>query len=111
MELRSDYNIDLMKVLIKVLKQNEMGGRTLVMDNGTIHKTRAFIETITNQGLNIMYLPCNSPSSNPIHNLWFKLKVGVRTDLLREDTILLTLIDSAIKITAEDCQTWIEQSI
>ena len=89
-----------------VLKENGMCGRTLIMDNATIHKTPE-----VKQGFEILYLPPYSPFLKPIEEFWSKLKAGVKRNLLTtDDTLLPRIIDSAGQVSGQDCQGWIRHS-
>ena len=109
---RAEHYIEFLEVLMGVLKENGMDGRTLVMDNAAIHKTQEVQEAVSKQGFEIMYLPPYSPFLNPIEEFWSKLKAGVKRNLLTtDDTLLPRIIDSANQVTAQDCQGWIRHSL
>ena len=103
-----DKYVGFLEVLMKVLKENGMGGRTLVMDNAPIHKTQEFQEAIIKQGFHIMYLPQHRPFLNPMQEFWLKLNASVNRKLPTVDALLPRVTDSANQISAQDCQRWIK---
>ncbi|KAG2217446.1 hypothetical protein INT45_009645 [Circinella minor] len=110
--IRAEHYIEFLEVLMGVLKENGMDGRTLIMDNASIHKTPEVMEAVRKQGFEILYLPPYSPFLNPIEEFWSKLKAGVKRHLLTsDDTLLLRIIDSGNQVTAQDCQGWIRHSL
>ncbi|KAG2215780.1 hypothetical protein INT45_001783 [Circinella minor] len=109
---RAEHYIEFLEVLMGVLKENRIDGRTLIMDNASIHKTPKVLEAVRKQGFEILYLPPYSPFLNLIEEFWSKLKAGVKCHLLTsDDTLLLRIINSANQVTAQDCQGWIRHSL
>ncbi len=53
-------------------------GDTLIMDNLSVHKTKAVREAIEQTGARLVFLPPYSPDLNPIEKAFAKLKAMLR---------------------------------
>lgn len=93
------------------LDQHGMKGRYLVMDNASIHKVDEVQNLIENRGYKATYLPPYSPFLNPIELFWSKVKGSIRRDCLTiDDNLTIRIIESAKKVSVNDCANWIRHS-
>jgi transposase len=76
----------------------------LIMDNATIHWTRALQELCNSQNIRILLLPPHSPFLNPIENLFSKWKHIVKSDVVtNEDELLARINTESNEVTENDC--------
>jgi transposase len=77
------------------------------MDNLSAHKDAAVEATLTQAGLNLLYLPRYSPDFSPIEPSWSKLKSKLRTVAARTaETLEAALAPAIDSITADDARGW-----
>jgi transposase len=80
---------------------------TMLMDNLSAHKDAAVEATLTQAGLNLLYLPRYSPDFSPIEPSWSKLKGKLRTVAARTaETLEAALAPAIDSITADDARGW-----
>lgn len=79
----------------------------LVLDNLSVHKTRAVRAALDQAGISYRYLPAYSPDFNPMEPCWAKLKAHLRTRAARSIEALDAELPSALRrITPEDAKGW-----
>src|SRR5690242_19612363 len=80
---------------------------TVLMDNLSAHKDAAVDATLTQAGLNLLYLPRYSPDCSPIEPSWSKLKSKLRTVAARTaETLEAALAPAIDSITADEARGW-----
>ena len=80
---------------------------TVLMDNLSAHKAAAVEATLTQAGLNLLYLPRYSPDFSPIEPSWSKLKSKLRALAARTaDTLEAALGPALDSITPDDARGW-----
>ena len=80
---------------------------TVLMDNLSAHEDAAVEATLTQAGLNLLYLPRYSPDFSPIEPSWSKLKSKLRTVAARTaETLEAALAPAIDSITADDARGW-----
>lgn len=108
---RSEHFLEFLSNVMDTLNQHGMRGRYLVMGNAAIHKVHEVQSLIETRGYKATYLPPYSPFLNPIELFWSKLKGGIRRDCLTVDDNLTTrIIESAKKVSVNDCVNWINHA-
>ena len=86
-------------------------GDVVVMDNLPAHKSPSIAKAIEAVGARRIYLPPYSPDSNPIENLWSKVKEALRAAAARTVTALGQAVANAIaSVTAADCRGFFEHA-
>ena len=89
-----------------------MLGKTLIMDNASIHHVKNVKSTLEYCGFKIFHLPPYRPFLNPIEEFWSKLKADVKRELLtKDDTLAPRITNSAHLFTSSECQGWIQHSM
>ncbi|MGE3920575.1 MAG: transposase, partial [Gammaproteobacteria bacterium] len=84
-------------MLFNFLLPNTSVDDVIVMDNATFHKSNSTKQIITNAGCEILYLPPYSPDLNPIEKYWANLKVKIKQNVEKFNT-LAESIDYAFKL-------------
>jgi transposase len=81
----------------------------LVLDNLSVHKTRAVRAALDHAGISYRYLPAYSPDFNPMEPCWAKLKAHLRTRAARSIEALDAELPSALRrITPDDAKGWFQ---
>lgn len=93
----------------EVLRPMLQVGDVIVLDNYSVHKTRAVQAEFLAAGVKVVFLPPYSPDLNPIEHCWSKIKTHLRAVQAREHERLYQEIGIALsKVTASDAQGWIK---
>jgi transposase len=83
------------------------GGEIVVLDNLACHKHPHVRELIESVGAEVWYLPPYSPDSNPIEEMWSKIKQILRSLAARTFEGLIEAIGIAIKkVSLQDLAGW-----
>ena len=91
------------QVLVPTLR----GGEIVVMDNLSSHKLPRVVKLIEAAGAEVWYLPPYSPDSNPIENMWSKVKTILRSLAARTFETLVDAIRVAFEnVSLHDLQGW-----
>lgn len=84
-------------------------GDVVILDNYSVHKTRAVQAEFLAAGVEVCYLPPYSPDLNPIEHCWSKVKTHLRAVEAREHEQFYEEIGIALgKVTANDAKGWIK---
>ena len=108
--IEGSVNGSVMEAFVReVLRPALQVGDVVVMDNYSVHKTRAVQAEFTAAGVELCYLPPYSPDLNPIEHCWSKVKTHLRAVEAREHERLYEEIGIALgKVTASDAKGWIK---
>ena len=68
-------------------------GKTIVVDNATIHRKAKLRELAENAGCSVLFLPPYSPDLNPIENFWAWIKRKMQDNLKLFDNFDDALFD------------------
>ena len=80
-------------------------GDVVIMDNLATHKVAGVSQAIEQAGARLLYLPPYSPDSNPIENMWSKIKQTLRSLAPRTaDDLILAAKTAFAAITTSDCK-------
>jgi len=100
----SDIFLKYMQNLCDTLKEKNMKGCVIVMDNVPFHKCKNIREFVELNGHMIMLLPPYSPFLNPIENLFSKWKGFLKSAQCSSEEDLLRAIHSGVEeISENDC--------
>ena len=94
----------------KVLAPRSLrGGRLVVMDNLSAHKSPRVRELVEERGAKLLYLPPYSPDYNPIEEAFAKIKSLMRKAEARTRETLLEAMGKAIStVSARDARDFFE---
>jgi transposase len=70
-----------LKFMSNFLKENNVKGKYILMDNVSFHKTKGLRSLIEDSGNSILYIPPYSPEFNPIEEMFASLKLHIRSHL------------------------------
>ena len=85
---------------------------TLIMDNLSVHKTKAVRDTIEEKGVKLLFLPPYSPDFNPIEKSFSKLKALLRKAEKRTINSLKRAVKKIIdSISADECAAYFRYCI
>jgi hypothetical protein len=108
---RSEHFLEFLSNVMDTLDQHGMKGRYLVMNNASIHKVDEVQNLIENHGYKATYLPLYSSFLNFIELFWSKIKGSIRRDCLTiENNLIIRIIESAKKVSVNNCVSWIRYS-
>ena len=83
----------------------------IVLDNCSIHHASGVVQSMTQYGSLVYFLPPYSPDYNPIELLFSKVKAVLRameTELSVTDDIDTLVLAAFSSITSEDCNSWVD---
>ena len=86
-------------------------GDTVVLDNGSIHKSAEVIELVESVGARVLFLAPYSPDLNPIEEAWSKFK-----NLLRRaraaavDALCEAIFAAARQVTQDDTRRYVRHA-
>jgi transposase len=84
-------------------------GDTLYLDSLSSHKVAGVLDTLTEKGVNVVFIPRYSPDFNPIELAWSKIKAYLRKVKARTYDALFTAIGVALSlISLGDISAWIK---
>lgn len=108
--LEGSVNGAVMTVFVRdVLRPHLRAGDAVVLDNFSVHKTKAVQAEFRAAGVELYYLPPYSPDLNPIELCWSKVKTHLRGVQARTHETLYQEIGTALsKVTASDAKGWIK---
>lgn len=108
--IEGSVNQNVMKVFVRdCLRPFLKAGDVVVLDNFSVHKTRAVQAEFAAAEVEVYYLPPYSPDLNPIEHCWSKVKTHLRAVEAREHETLYKEIGIALgKVTANDAKGWIK---
>ena len=107
---RAEHFLEFIKTVMRVVLENGLKQRIIVLDNAAIHHTKE-VEAALAGDFEFLFLPPYSPVANPIELFWSKLKSGVRRNTLTSaDTLTPRIINSAYLVTSQDCKGWIKHA-
>lgn len=90
--------------LFEILRSRGIKNANIVLDNCSIHKVKAVMETIKQHGHHVLFLPPYSPQLNPIEELFSKWKNGIKSANVQNiDELYSAISRSHEEITVEDC--------
>ena len=91
--------------VVPIIQNSGFDRATFMQDNAPCHKAKVVMSYLSEQDLEIMDWPSQSPDLNPIENLWKTLGVKVmeRNPSNTED-LWVNLQEEWSKISIEDCQ-------
>ena len=90
-----------------VLVPSPQVGDIVILDNLSPHKMAVVEAAIRAAGAEVMFLPPYSPDSNPIEQMWSKVKAFLRALRARTPSGLLTGIRDALRsVTPDDVLGW-----
>lgn len=98
---------DVMDELDKCSKR----GSYLVMNNASIHKSKAIKKLITKRGYKVLYLPPASPDLNPMVKFWKLVKSSFRKDTQQDKIMATKISDAANSISINNIKTCIKDSV
>jgi transposase len=108
---RNEYFLRFITGVMDILDKHRIKGHYLVMSNATVHKVPDVQKLIADRGYKAMYMPPYSSFLNPIELFWLKVNSGVKKYCLTAtDNLSSIIIESAGKVTIEDCKSWIQHS-
>lgn len=91
------------RVLLPTLRPGDI----LVMDNLAAHKSEQTLQLLSQNGVQVLFLPPYSPDLNPIEKMWSKIKNRLRALEPRSEQELHTAIAAAFQeITEKDAMSW-----
>ncbi len=91
----------------QVLAPKLAGGKVVVMDNLSIHKSEKIRQLIESRGCGLLFLPAYSPDFTPIEEAFSKLKSTLRKLGARSREALDDAIAEALEtITPHDARGW-----
>jgi transposase len=110
MAVEGSVNAAVMIVFVRdVLRSVLKTGDVIILDNFSVHKTRAVQAEFAAAGVEVYYLPPYSPDLNPIEHCWSKVKTYLRGVQARTHEKLYSEIGIALgKVTASDAKGWIK---
>ena len=95
------------QILLPTLKE----GDSVVMDNLSSHKVLGVKEAIESVGAKVVYLPPYSPDSNPIENVFSKLKTLVRKAKVRNvENLWRKLGELCDVFTKQECKKYCQHA-
>lgn len=90
---------------------NLSAGKSVLMDNCSIHKGEAIRQMIESVGAELIYLPTYSPEYNPIEQMWSKIKSILQGLSARTYADLAIAIEVAFaKVSLNDIHNWFTHS-
>jgi transposase len=86
-----------------------LSGKTLIMDNHPVHRSRRVRKFLDEHGIRYVFLPPYSPELNPIEEAWSKFKQYLKRAKARNLDDLLEAMDQAAKtITPDDAEGYFQ---
>lgn len=70
----ADHFQEFLRSIMDILDGTDLTGMYLLMDNASIHGSKALQEMVQAHGYGCVYLPPYSPFLNPIEECWAKMK-------------------------------------
>ena len=109
----SDKYIEILKLkLLPFINLHKMTtGNKLIFqqDNAPCHKSFKTCKFFSENNIEVMFWPPNSPDLNPIEMLWSELKIFVRAKLCSTvDEIIQAVYEFSQTVTPEKCQVYIQ---
>jgi transposase len=90
-----------------LITNSNLSGKTIIMDNCSIHKIESIRNLIEQSGNFLLFLPPYSPQLNPIEEFFSKWKLNVKTCNSSTITDLYAAINNGhLNITQDDCLGW-----
>eukprot|EP00003_Mantamonas_plastica_P031811 TRINITY_DN840_c0_g1_i3.p1 TRINITY_DN840_c0_g1~~TRINITY_DN840_c0_g1_i3.p1 ORF type:complete len:252 (+),score=52.20 TRINITY_DN840_c0_g1_i3:263-1018(+) len=107
-----DFNAFMKQLMNKLARRRDGKSYTFVMDNASIHKSKALKDMIAERGHNLVLIPPYSPEFNPIEEAFSAFKASLRRNYHLADQCTFEAMDYCIKeaITARKCQGWYRHS-
>ena len=99
--LNTDLFIELLEEHLLPLKEN-LVGRTLLIDQHSVHKTKTVKDWLTSHSFSYLFLPTHSPRFNGIEECWSWMKRWVRKLSPRDENELRLAIQEASELLPQD---------
>jgi hypothetical protein len=86
-------------------------GKTLILDNHPVHRSRRVMAFLKRHRIKYVFLPTDSPELNPIEEAWSKFKHYLkRTKARTVDDLLAAMARAAKTVTPEDAQGYFQHA-
>ncbi|KAF9346915.1 hypothetical protein BGX26_001550 [Mortierella sp. AD094] len=107
-----DHFFSFVKSVLELMKQKDMRGYSIVMDETLVHHAEVVEEWIGAHGYHCAFLPPKSRFLSPADDCWTKIRAKYQRNHLENDETVNQRIHAAAEtVEPDDMAAWIEQTI